>query len=364
MLICYSVATFSKYCPKSITFSRLQALIAATHAISSYSLTLQHGVPFTPVSIRVSSDPLALIEKIFAQNPGSYVKAQDLITVGSNFVAAGMIDHTLDISSPIILSPIELEARKRRAQRWVIGMAIEAALHEDDFETAYSYVVNWLDTSSASHTSEMSDDDEDDIAWRAALAAGKHKSSLDHSTSNASPALRRLGQRMDLLSQALLLAPSHALPEILSAWRKCEEEMASLLLADAMADAQDYEGQDIPGAFVDAGPIVQARREIGRGAAEEAPMGLFDVARGAAAAFSKSAFPLHGQMSQVPQKQLRIVERGAGSDAGSADEYGQDRVRKRDQLANVVTGGANAVTGGLASGLGWVLGANPNVPRE
>jgi len=192
------VTTFSKFYPKSAIFPRLQALIAATHAISSYSLTLQHGVPFTPVSIRVSSDPLGLIEKILAQNPGSYVKAQDLMSVGANFVAAGLTDHALDISSPTSPSPEELEAKKKRAQRRVVGMAIEAALQEDDFETAYSYVVNV-----EAQNTDPSDDD--DIAWRAALAAGKHKSASSSSNMSASTslntpsALRRLEQRMDLL---------------------------------------------------------------------------------------------------------------------------------------------------------------------
>jgi hypothetical protein len=264
------------------------------------------------------------------------------MSVGANFVAAGLTDQST-------VSPAELELKKKRAQRRVIGMAIEAALAEDDFETAYSYVVNWLDTSQASaHNTDTADDD--DIAWRAALAAGKHKSPT---SSNPSANTRRLDQRLDLLSQALLLAPSHALPEILSAWRKCEEEMASLLAAEA-AD-EGVEDQDVPGAYIEAAPLVQARREVGRGANEEAPMGLFDVARGAASAFSKSAFPLHG--SSGGQKPIRVVET-AGSDSGSFDDHG--RVRKRDQLANV----GNVVTGGLASGVGWILGANPVQPKE
>jgi protein transport protein SEC39 len=334
--------------------------------MSSYSLTLQHGVPFRPVNIRVSSDPISLIEKILAQNPGSYAKLQDLVSIGKNLVAAGLTIQNYDDEEgkPQNLSTKDIEDTKDKAQRRVIGMAIESALQEDDFETAYSYVVNSLDTSSATSAqtaSSRSRAGDDDVAWRAALAAGRHKSppssqSASQSVS-ATPALRRLEQRMDLLSQALLLSPPSALPEILSAWRKCEEEMTALLASEAQEESEfANEPASIPGAFLDSAPPVHARREVGRGANEEAPMGLFDVARGAAQAFSRSAFPLRGAQpvaagptvgrdANMGGRPASIIESDAGSEGGD----GTGRVRKRDMVAN-------AVTGGLASGIGWVLG--------
>jgi hypothetical protein len=78
---------------------------------------------------------------------------------------------------------------------------------------------------------------------------------------------------------------------------------------------------------------------------EEAPVGLFDVARGAAAAFSRTAFPLRGAEIKVSSASSE-----AEGSVGSEAEHAQ-RVRKRDMVAN-------AVTGGLASGLGWVLGTS------
>jgi protein transport protein SEC39 len=340
-----SVNQLGRHFPNSQEFRRLDALITATHAMSSYSLTLQHGVPFQPVNIRVSSDPISLIEKILGQNPGSYAKLQDLLSIGRNMVAAGLTTQTLDDDEHSVkTTPVDLEAAKDQAQRRIVGMAIEAALQEDDFETAYSYVVNSLDTTRA--TTNAPESVEDDVAWRAALAAGKHKSSPPVT-------LRRLDQRLDLLSQALLLAPPSALPEILSAWRKCEEEMTALLASESPdATPFDADAPDLPGAFEEAAPV-QARREIGRGAGEEAPVGLFDVARGAARAFSKTAFPLHGaamaanRTSAEGGRPASMIE----SDAGSEGADGQ-RVRKRDMVAN-------AVTGSLASGLGWVLGKLP-----
>jgi hypothetical protein len=86
-------------------------------------------------------------------------------------------------------------------------------------------------------------------------------------------------------------------------------------------------------------------------------MGLFDVARGAAAAFSKSAFPLRrdtGASRPESSASGRVSVEMSDEDSMHGSMYGsvhghEERVRKRDLLANTATGA-------LQSGLGWVLG--------
>ncbi|KAK4970566.1 hypothetical protein LTR28_013929, partial [Elasticomyces elasticus] len=107
----------------------------------------------------------------------------------------------------------------------------------------------------------------------------------------------------------------------------------------------------------------------GRRGDEDAPMGLFEVARGAAAALSQSAFPLRagrsaglggaGAGAGDATRHVRDLsgaswsgDEGGGGGAANGPGEGGGRVRKRDMVAS-------AVTGGLASGLGWVLGATP-----
>jgi hypothetical protein len=116
----------------------------------------------------------------------------------------------------------------------------------------------------------------------------------------------------------------------------------------------------VPGAF-SAGdsPIQTAKgRPPGKGGySEEAPMGLFDVARGAARAFGKTAFPLRGENTIIggidkAQTQPREVTEGRTSQESDREAAAEGRVRKRDIVSNMVTGG-------LASGIGWVLGAQP-----
>lgn len=352
------------------------ALIAATHSLSFYSLTLQHGVPFQPVNIRASADPFSLLPKVLEQNNNSYTKLDDLVSIGRNFVSAGLPLHAAD-GEPVVLrtdSKEEVASRLRAAERKVIAMCVEAALAEDDFETAYSYIVNRLSPPDPSAAVAPSDSatqppskqsSEDDVSWRAAFLAGRYRP-----RSNAAPTLRRLEQRTELLSLSLLLAPPSHLSEILGVWRRCEEETSSLLAAETAAE-QHFDDRadrrvDVPGGFesqASEGMVFgQQRREVGRmtgGTEEEAPMGLFDVARGAAKAFSRNAFPLRGaaQASGAAAPSSSMAEEDEDAElhhqrnfsAGSADA---GRVRKRDMLSS-------AVTGGLASGLGWVLGATP-----
>ena len=331
----------------------------ATHALSFYALTLQHGVPFQPVNIRVQSDPLSLVDKVLKQNPRSYTKLDDLLDIGRNLVKAGLVHHSVN-SYP---EPEPEDRLVVLVERRIIAKSIEAALAEDDFDTAYSYVVTRL-----SPTDPLGDNmtdvnsraiaPQDDVTWRAAYQAGRsHTNSV-----GAASRLRRLEQRMELLTQALLLAPTASLEEVLSTWRQCEEDMNKTLSEDSEEEKEwdDKGSQNLPGGFGidDTETSMQKPREPTRAAMnEDAPMGLFDVARGAAAAISKSAFPLRSPNSTsiksptkaTEQRPVSLVGSDSGGEGGGNGVDGEGRVRKRDLVSNMVTGG-------LASGIGWVLG--------
>lgn len=343
------------------------------------------------MSIRVSQDPISLISKVLEQNSSSYTQLDDLVSIARNLVSAGLPQQ--EVSTSVMVDEDGLEAKRKNAERRVTFMAIESALHEDDFETAYSYIVNRLTPSSADieapkdtglkaakHSRNISSGSArsqsgaiaDDISWRAAFLAGRYRSA-----SASPPSLRRLEQRTELLSLALLLAPVSALSEILVAWRRCEEETTALQLSQQQAEQEIDDRADkrqsldsIPGNFSIEGEqpallLNQQRREMGRmagksGGNDEAPVSMFDLTRSAAQAFSKNAFPLRGGRGDSrpasASYEAGVMEESVdslGSEGGMGAE-GQQRTttRKRDQLAN-------AMSGGLASGLGWVLGATP-----
>ena len=352
------VSAFQSYFPDSRRFTQVKALLSATHAMSFYSLALQHGVPFQPVNIRAHKDPMSLIGKILDQNPRSYTHLDDLLEIGQNLVSAGL-GRSFHESDQTAHNGPDLQYEKLVARRRVTRMAIEAALSEDDFDTAYSYVVNKLyivESQNVQSEKKPLPSLHDDISWRAAYAAGQYNARASSSTSP----LRRLEQRMELLSQALLLAPSSALSELLIVWQQCETQMLGLA-AEESEEEKELEAQReriIPGGFSrGSSPPIQKPRDHARGATqEEAPIGLFDVARGAAAAFSKSTFPLKAGQ-KVPAAGMKAAQTrppGLASQMdintesdGPAEE--QTRIRKRDMVSNMVTGG-------LVSGIGWVIG--------
>lgn len=341
-------------------------------------------MPFKPVSIRVSQDPIGLIDKVLEQNPGSYTKLDDIVAIGGNLVSSGLPQNNSDGGSSASEGSNNAEAlvvRKEDAERRVTFMCIEAALREDDFETAYSYIVSRLTPSAAEieapvsngqtkrHTRNISKSSirsgdgksEDDISWRAAFLAGRYRGATSSPLS-----VRRLEQRTELLSLALLIAPVSALTEILTAWRRCEEETASMQLAQQQAE-EDFDTwadkrqsmSSLPGNFTGEQPAMvlnQKRREIGRvtGTARnesDAPVSMFDLTRSAAQAFSKNAFPLRGAARSSSGNETMGMEDSTESFGSEGGLDGQ-RTRKRDMVAN-------AVSGGLASGIGWMLGATP-----
>ncbi|PGH20436.1 hypothetical protein AJ80_03582 [Polytolypa hystricis UAMH7299] len=379
---------FSPQFPTSVQFCQLRALISATHAMSFYSLTLQHGVPFQPVSIRVHHDPLSLIEKILEQNPKAYTQLDDLLSIAHDLVAAGFPAFVEEESTSFPHeNPLSQDDQYSIANRRIISLAISSALEADDFGTAYSYILTRLTPPSIlSAPQPPTSPVKDTISWRAAYTAGRYRSSTPHPQATLQSQITHLEQRMELLSLSLVLCPTpDPLPEILAAWRRCDEEL-SALCAQESAEAEkwdlrgDSQHQSLPGAFgapdseADALETERERAKRSRAAAaaataagrrggydDEAPMGLFEVARGAARAISKNAFPLGGGAG---------VGRGAGGgnstaagpssassgtdgfDDESSENGGAGRVRKRDMVSNMVTGG-------LASGIGWVLGAQP-----
>jgi protein transport protein SEC39 len=360
---------FGPHFPPSSPVNKIEHLLAATHSLSFYQLTLQHGVPFQPVTIRVHQDPVSLITKVLEQNSKAYTKLDDLLSIGRGFVAAGLPTSSENDESTNSNSEDHLENKMLESDHRITYDAIISALSFNDFDTAYSYILTRLFPSAQPSSSSAPIDD---TSWRAAYAAGRHRLPVSASPSEK---IANLSKRMELLSLALTLVPdSSLLPSMLATWQSCEEEFNNLRAREAAEEkAWDDRGDNlssVPGGFgledrdVDIADTRERRRatKMGRRMDEDdAPMGLFDVARGAARAIGKSAFPmrsLSAQGMQVIESPASFGDASRSSDeygrgtTGSGDEGQQNRVRKRDMVSNMVTGS-------LVSGLGWVLGAQP-----
>lgn len=278
------------------------------------------------------------------------------------------------------LGEAQMREQESIAEKRVVSMCIDGALAEDDFETAYSYVVTRLKNIAGpaqAHTPESAKNETglsaeipaqtvDDWSWRAALQAGKYRRTgyttkptlLGNASGN--PEIRHLEQRMECLAQALRLAPKATLPEIINVYRRCEEELETHVKKEAeQEEAWDAQGDDqaMPGGFAPTPMKKNATDGTTSRAAEEAPLSLLDLSVASAARAQRTLAALSmfkgsnsGSANQNFQPAAR--ESGEGSRVATPDSAAKNSMRKRDQLRN-------AAVGGLTSGIGWLINAPP-----
>ncbi|KAF5621219.1 transport sec39 [Fusarium sp. NRRL 52700] len=342
---------------------RIEALLKATHTLGDYRLVLKQGEPFSPVVLRVHSDPVSIIEKVLEQNPKAYTRLQEFEELGNNMILANL---------PIYIRPGKQQpiaedqgAVRSLVTKRIVAMCIEAALREDDFETAYSYVVTRLGANENVHKSQPAGIS-DEWSWKAALDAGKYvrtersQKPTHLGTASGNPEIRHLEQRIECLATSLRIAPPSQLQEVLKTFRRCEEQLDAAIKEEAAREAAwDTAGDlsGLPGSFDTPDPDkAYPPRNISASAtarqAEEVPMSLFDLSRATARVASRNLTVLSSLQGSFTSDKMN-----ADSEPSESELHEQNRTRKRDQLRE-------AATGTLVSGVGWLLGANPTRPTS
>lgn len=366
---CNRVHAFPKTIERSfVATQRIEALLKATHGLSDYKLVLRQGEPFTPVALRFHQDPISLVGKVLELNLKSYTNIQDLIDVGRNMVAAGLTVR--DKAGHSTLTPEMEPEQVLNAEKRITAMCIDAALTEDDFETAYSYVVNRLAALSTPRQtparkadtgpsmSKAGSTSRDDWSWKAALQAGMYRRTsrtvrpTHLGTASGNPEIRHLEHRIECLATALRVAPAATLWEILKSYRRTEEELNAAIKTEQEQESAWNEVADLqtmPGGFnttVSRKATAARSSASTRANAEEAPMSLFDLSR----ASMRSA-----QRNFTALSNFNLTAQGRPSDLSQPDSETheqQQKARKRDQLRE-------AAMGGLTAGVGWLIGAQP-----
>ncbi|QSZ30488.1 hypothetical protein DSL72_000042 [Monilinia vaccinii-corymbosi] len=361
----------------------LRKLILVTDEIGKYSLVLKQGQPFLPVNLRVHGDPLSILNKVLEQNDKSYTQINDFVRMGQEMVKAGL---TLQIpnGNTAYSTASELKEKLKIAEKRVVSMCIDVALSEDDFETAYSYVVTRLkDIGRQAHcrTPELERRNTglfaqckpkriDDWSWRAALQAGKYRRNAQSKrathlgNTSGNPEIRHLQQRMECLSQALRLAPKETLQDILNTYRRCEEELETQTRQEAeQEEAWDEKADDnnMPGRFV-ATPARKPSntRTPRRNKNEEAPVSFFDlskesITRAQTGLSALSMFRGKSQRADSTNDNDNMPMQTDGTEPApvlTEASSGRTSIRKRDQIRNVAVGT-------LAGGIGWLINAPP-----
>ncbi|KAM3070381.1 hypothetical protein ACMFMG_010208 [Clarireedia jacksonii] len=364
----------------------LNHLLRVTHDLGTYRLVFKQGEPFTPVTLRVHGDPISIIGKVLDQNERSFTQINDFIRMGRDMVRAGLTVRNANGQS--VLDPTNrtiLNEQLSIAEKRVVSMCIDAALAEDDFETAYSYVVTRLKDiggPALGRTPELERGNSglfaivkpkviDDWSWRAALQAGKYRRNahsvrathLGNTSGNAE--IRHLEQRIDCLTQALRLAPRSTLQEILNAFRRCEEELETQMKQEnEQEEAWDAQGDDtnMPGGFTQTPARKSLANTTNTRTHEEAPVSLFDLSResihraqsgfSALAGFRLKSKATDNATDTVPPHMISPTSTPPPGPANPRTASGRETIRKRDQIRNVAVGT-------LAGGIGWMIGAQP-----
>ncbi|KAA8567526.1 hypothetical protein MFRU_048g00250 [Monilinia fructicola] len=361
----------------------LRNLIFVTDEIGQYSLVLKQGQPFLPVNLRVHGDPLSILNKVLEQNDKSYTQINDFVRMGREIVEAGLTLQVPNGRSSYSDDP-ELKEKLNIAEKRVVSMCIDVALSEDDFETAYSYVVTRLkDIGRQAHcrTPELERRNTgliaqrkpqriDDWSWRAALQAGKYRRNAQSTrathlgNTSGNPEIRHLQQRMECLSQALRLAPKDTLQEILNVYRRCEEELETQIRQEAeQEEAWDEKADDsnMPGGYASTpARTLSNTRTPRRNKNEEAPVSFFDlskesITRAQTGLSALSMFRGKSQRADSVEDSHNMPIQTDGSIPApdlTRTSSGQASIRKRDQIRNVAVGT-------LAGGIGWLINAPP-----
>ncbi len=375
-------------------------------------MILDNNEPWKPEVLLTHGDPIAIVEKVLAQNTRKYTKIDEFLQFGELVVRAGLtVRHDTGMSA--LIEDKELQEQLDIAKWRITAMCIDAALSEDDFETAYSYVIgrlpviaggayvqpNHRDAMTSQPATPISEPHTpmleiilsgavatrpvkplDTWSWRAAFQAGKYKMNAytikpSHvGNSSANPVIRNLEQKMECLGQALRIAPPAALQEILNVFRRCEEELDAKIREEAWQEENWDRVADeatMPGNFAAEREQTLSREGAVASTAKsrtgEAPMSLFDLTKRSAEQAQKSlkaltaAAPLAplgaldgGRRREESRESMASSHASMGS-VGSESEVNRHTVRKRDQLRS-------AAVGTLAGGIGWLIGAP--VPQQ
>ncbi|KAK8035312.1 hypothetical protein PG993_010307 [Apiospora rasikravindrae] len=354
------IHAFPKTIPEDGPAARkIEALLKATHGLGEYRLVLKQGEPFTPVVLRVHLDPISIIGKLLEQNPKSYTRLLALLEIGENMVKAGLPSQEKSSKVPTSSESAATD-QQFMVEKRITAMCVDAALTEDDFETAYSYVVNRL--ASTGDPAQMkaangssSSTTFDEYSWKAALQAGKYRRTSRTRKFGHPP----LGAAHGVLIDRLANRAPATLQEILNVFRRCEEELDAAIKAEEQQEnAWDNQGdtvQAMPGGFnstVPAGVVKYSSPKSAR-QQEEAPMSLFDLSRASITRAQRNFSALSSL--QQSSGQTATAKEGGSEHHSEAEEAA--RVRKRDQLRE-------AAVGTLASGVGWLIGATPAVNQS
>lgn len=170
--------------------------IEATSRLSSFNIMSRPGISISPIEIRLTKDRLSLISRVLSSNADAYKHTQVILD----------LLHKLGLRDDVV------------AEVKTLAMISDAALQAEDFTRAFDTnqrmidVVFKLRSATPSEPEDPRLQEAGEVCWLACFQLGRH------------PEFPDVEQKLTLLGRALELCPADKLNDILTPWRRLEQE--------------------------------------------------------------------------------------------------------------------------------------------
>jgi neuroblastoma-amplified sequence len=166
--------------------------IEATSRLSSFNIMSRPGTPISPIEIRLTKDRLSLISRVLSSNADAYKHTQVILDLLHKF---GLGDDVV-------------------AEVKTLAMISDAALQAEDFTRAFDTNQRMIDVvfKLRSGPEDPRLHEASEVCWLACFQLGRH------------PEFPDVEQKLTLLGRALELCPADKLNDILTPWRRLEQE--------------------------------------------------------------------------------------------------------------------------------------------
>jgi len=284
--------------------------IEATSRLSSFNIMSRPGTPISPIEIRLTKDRLSLISRVLSSNADAYKHTQVILDLMHKL---GLRDDTV-------------------AEVKTLAMISDTALQAEDFTRAFDTNQKMIDVVSKLRSATPSEPEDprlqeaNEVCWLACFQLGRH------------PEFPDVEQKLTLLGHALELCPADKLNDILTPWRRLEQESLEMR-KERLANRSTRPRRTA------AKPVSSLQSRLSSLHATASPLiNAEDAAALAGRAFSHVA-------SNFP---FRVGGRDRSESRGGQARSQSRDVRRRTDEEDVSVQASRV----LQRGIGWLLGAD------
>ncbi|KAF9270082.1 hypothetical protein L218DRAFT_848996 [Marasmius fiardii PR-910] len=181
--------------PSSDRLEREKEFIEATSRLTSFNIASRPGIPISPIEIRLTKDRLSLVSQVLSNNSDAYKHTEVILD----------LVRKLGFKDDVV------------AEVKALAMLADTALQAEDFTRSYETSRRMIDLVLNLRASSMGMNDPQileasDICWIACFQLGRQTEFEDTS------------KKLSLLGRAVEICPADKLHDLLTAWRRLEND--------------------------------------------------------------------------------------------------------------------------------------------